>query len=152
MEKDSEEVQPISATSSGNHFKRFHGAECPQADEMRPFMHHLLHLTGKNCQVFKNTPTSSPLLNNFSATSFGTPANAFRVISQVKILFPIHTLGLKPLWAGSAPIASWRQRCFKCILRERKYKPHLCWFLIKKKNLKPHWFSGKHRVGSCLKW
>lgn len=144
-------MQPISATSSGNRFKRFHGAECPQADEMRPFMHHLLHLTGKNCQVLKtHPPPFSSLLNNFSATSFGIPANAFRAIGQVKILFPIHTLGLKPLWAGSAPIASWRQRCFKCILQERKYKPHLHWFLIKK-NPKPHWFSGKHRAGSCLK-
>lgn len=46
----------------------------------------------------------------------------------------MHTLDLKPLWAGSGPIASWRQRCFKCIQRERKYKPHLCWFLIKKKS------------------
>lgn len=58
--KNTEEVQPISAASSGNHFKRFHGAEHPQADEMSPFMHHLLHLTEKNCQVPKNAATFSP--------------------------------------------------------------------------------------------
>lgn len=95
-EKDSEEVQPISATSSGNHFKRFHGAECLQADEMRPFMHHLLHLTGKNCRVLKNTSTSS-LLSSKQLQGYQLQHSELQMLSESSITWK--PLSLCTHWA-----------------------------------------------------